>query len=54
MPDARVVVGTVADIGRRVEQAAVQAPAVLFVGEVVARRVESVVVAGGYSLGAVR
>jgi uroporphyrin-III C-methyltransferase len=39
--DERVVVGTLADIAPRVREADLEAPALLFVGEVVARRVES-------------
>jgi uroporphyrin-III C-methyltransferase len=41
LPDERVVVGTLADIGARAREAQVEAPALLVVGEVVARRVES-------------
>ena len=40
-PDERVVVGTLADIATRAVAAAVEAPALLVVGEVVARRVRS-------------
>ncbi|HEV3190790.1 MAG TPA: uroporphyrinogen-III C-methyltransferase [Polyangiaceae bacterium] len=42
MPDAQVVVGTLADIAPRVREAGVQAPALLIVGDVVARRVIAV------------
>jgi uroporphyrin-III C-methyltransferase len=42
MPDARLVVGTVATIAARVREAKLEAPALLVVGEVVARRVESI------------
>ena len=41
LPDERVVVGTLADIGARVRDACLEAPALLVVGEVVAWRVES-------------
>jgi len=41
LPDERVVVGTLADIAPRAQEARVQPPALLIVGEVVARRVES-------------
>jgi uroporphyrin-III C-methyltransferase len=41
LPDARVVVGTIANIAALVRQAKLEAPALLVVGEVVARRVES-------------
>src|SRR4029077_1774668 len=37
----RVVIGTLADIGPRVRDAGLEAPALFVVGEVVARRVES-------------
>jgi uroporphyrin-III C-methyltransferase len=50
LPDARVVVGTLADIAAKTGDAGLVAPALLVVGEVVARRVESageVVGAGG-------
>jgi siroheme synthase len=40
-PDQRVVEGTLADLAERVRQARLEAPALLVVGEVVARRVES-------------
>ncbi len=42
MPDAQVVVGTLSDIAPRVREAGVQAPALLIVGDVVARRVIAV------------
>jgi siroheme synthase len=41
LPDARVVTGTLEDIAAKVTAAALAAPALLVVGEVVARRVES-------------
>jgi uroporphyrin-III C-methyltransferase len=41
LPDARVVVGTITNIAALVRQAKLEAPALLVVGEVVARRVES-------------
>jgi uroporphyrin-III C-methyltransferase len=41
LPDARMVVGTLADIAPRVREANLEAPALLIVGEVVARRVTS-------------
>jgi siroheme synthase len=41
LSDQRVVVGTLADIAARVRAAALEAPALLLVGKVVARRVES-------------
>jgi uroporphyrin-III C-methyltransferase len=41
LPGERVVVGTLADISSRAEAANVESPALLVVGEVVARRVES-------------
>jgi uroporphyrin-III C-methyltransferase len=41
MPDARVVTGTIANIAAVVAEARLEAPALLVVGEVVARRVES-------------
>ncbi len=41
-PDQKVVVGTLADIAARVRAEAIEAPALLLVGEVVARRVLSV------------
>jgi uroporphyrinogen III methyltransferase / synthase len=46
LPDARVIVGTLADIAERVREAKVEAPALLVVGEVVGRRVGSVVATG--------
>ena len=45
LPDARVVVGTLATIAARVREAGLEAPALLVVGEVVARRVESPAIA---------
>jgi uroporphyrin-III C-methyltransferase len=42
LPDERVVVGTLADIADRAREAALEAPALLVVGDVVARRVASV------------
>jgi uroporphyrin-III C-methyltransferase len=42
MPNAQVVVGTLSDIAPRAREAGVQAPALLIVGEVVARRVIAV------------
>jgi uroporphyrin-III C-methyltransferase/precorrin-2 dehydrogenase/sirohydrochlorin ferrochelatase len=39
LPDERVVVGTLGDIAARVSDAALEGPALLIVGEVVARRV---------------
>jgi uroporphyrin-III C-methyltransferase len=44
LPEARVVIGTLGDIAARVRDAGIEAPALLIVGEVVARRVESVAV----------
>src|SRR5207237_7912691 len=41
LPDERVVVGTLADIAGRARDAGTAAPALLIVGEVVARRVVS-------------
>ncbi len=41
LPDERVVAGTLADLPALVQAAAVEAPALLVVGEVVARRVQS-------------
>jgi uroporphyrin-III C-methyltransferase len=41
LPDERTVTGTLADIVARAREAALPAPALLVVGEVVARRVES-------------
>jgi uroporphyrin-III C-methyltransferase len=40
LPDQRFVVGTVGDIAARARDAGLEAPALLFVGDVVARRVE--------------
>jgi uroporphyrin-III C-methyltransferase len=42
LPGARLVIGTLADIGARVREASIEAPAILVVGEVVARRIEPV------------
>jgi uroporphyrin-III C-methyltransferase len=41
LADSRTVTGTIADIADRVREAAIEAPALLIVGEVVSRRVES-------------
>jgi uroporphyrin-III C-methyltransferase len=41
LPDEKLVVGTLADIADRARQAAMEAPALLIVGDVVARRVAS-------------
>jgi uroporphyrin-III C-methyltransferase len=41
LPDSRLVVGTLETIAARVREAGLEAPALLVVGEVVARRVES-------------
>jgi uroporphyrin-III C-methyltransferase len=41
LPDERIVVGTLGDIAERAQAAGVAAPALLIVGEVVGRRVES-------------
>ncbi|MBV9946008.1 MAG: uroporphyrinogen-III C-methyltransferase, partial [Myxococcales bacterium] len=41
LPDQRTVIGTLADIAARARDAAIEAPALLIVGEVVARRVAS-------------
>jgi len=41
LPDERTVTGTLADVAARAREAALPAPALLIVGEVVARRVES-------------
>jgi len=46
MPDAQTIVGTIATLAGRVRDAKLEAPALLVVGEVVARRVESVAIAG--------
>ena len=57
MPDAQVVVGTLSDIAPLVREAGVKAPALLIVGDVVARRVvatspsEAPTVAGRVSAG---
>jgi uroporphyrin-III C-methyltransferase len=45
MPDAQLVAGTVATIATLVREAKLEAPALLVVGEVVARRVESIAAA---------
>jgi|CZKU01.1.fsa_nt_gi uroporphyrin-III C-methyltransferase/precorrin-2 dehydrogenase/sirohydrochlorin ferrochelatase len=42
LPDSKLVIGTIADIAKRVRAGRIEAPALLIVGEVVARRVESV------------
>jgi uroporphyrin-III C-methyltransferase len=44
LPDSRMVIGTIATITARVREANLDAPALLVVGEVVARRVESIAV----------
>jgi siroheme synthase len=41
LPDQKVVVGTLADVARLARAAVLQAPALLLVGDVVARRVVS-------------
>ncbi len=41
LPDARIVTGTLADLGAKVRAAALQAPAILIVGAVVGHRVTS-------------
>lgn len=41
LPDERVVIGTLADVAARARDAGLEAPALLVVGEVVARRVAS-------------
>src|ERR1019366_8083553 len=46
LPDAKLVIGTIGDIADRVRGAHVEAPALLIVGEVVARRVEAIGVLG--------
>jgi uroporphyrin-III C-methyltransferase len=46
LPDERLVIGTLADIAVRAREAALEAPALLVVGEVVARRVQSPVAPG--------
>jgi uroporphyrin-III C-methyltransferase len=43
LPDERLVVATLANIGARAREASLEAPALLIVGEVVARRIERVV-----------
>ncbi len=45
LPDSRLVVGTLETIAARVREAGLEAPALLVVGEVVARRVESPAIA---------
>ena len=45
LPDSRLVVGTLETVAALVREAALEAPALLIVGEVVARRVESPAVA---------
>jgi uroporphyrin-III C-methyltransferase len=45
LPDSRIVVGTIESIAALVRQANLEAPALLIVGEVVARRVESPAIA---------
>jgi uroporphyrin-III C-methyltransferase len=47
MPDECLVVGTLADVAERARAASVQPPALLFVGEAVARRIESLAVRSG-------
>jgi uroporphyrin-III C-methyltransferase len=46
LPDARVVIGTLADIGAKVREANLEAPALFLVGEVIARRIETPALAG--------
>lgn len=41
LPDQRVIVGTLADIAQRARAAGAETPALLFVGEAIAKRVES-------------
>jgi len=41
LPDQRVIFGTLADIAQRARAAGAEAPALLFVGEAIAKRVES-------------
>ena len=41
LPDQLVIIGTLADIAHRARAAGAEAPAVLFVGEAIAKRVES-------------
>jgi siroheme synthase len=45
LPDARLVVGTLATIVARARESSLEAPALLVVGEVVTRRVESTALA---------
>ncbi len=47
MPDAQLVAGTVATIATLVREARLEAPALLVVGEVVARRVKTIAAAAG-------
>ncbi|HEX3771024.1 MAG TPA: uroporphyrinogen-III C-methyltransferase, partial [Polyangiaceae bacterium] len=49
-PDSRTVIGTIADIAGRVRDAALEAPALLIVGDVVGRRAESVSLRGASEL----
>ena len=51
LPGERVIVGTLADIAQRAEASAVEPPALLVVGEVLAHRVESPKVAAAPSPG---
>ena len=41
LPDERMVIGTLGTLGDRVREAKLEAPAIVIVGEVVARAVES-------------
>jgi uroporphyrin-III C-methyltransferase len=52
LPDERIVVGTLADVAERVRAAGLVAPALLVVGEVVARRVVSPAVPSADARGA--
>jgi uroporphyrin-III C-methyltransferase len=52
LPDERLVVGTLADVAERVRAAGLAPPALLVVGEVVARRVVSAVVSPPVSVAA--
>jgi siroheme synthase len=54
LPDAKLVIGTIGDIVDRVRGARVEAPALLIVGEVVARRVEAIGVLGDDAVAADR
>jgi uroporphyrin-III C-methyltransferase len=54
MPDARLVTGTIATIAAIAHEAQLEAPALLVVGEVVARRVQSVAAAERDALRAAR